>query len=381
MLLKENEGKALLRRHGITTPHGYRVETPEELETAIAALQFPVVLKVQIASGARGKNGGILFADTAVEARRHYSALMGREINGHKVSALLVERKLDFQKERYLGLIVYEHDILLMIAADGGVDIEDTSKADPKHMALITLNAGVSGEKAAIIEAFVQQGLPAHLHDRYFDVCRRLEELFIASDATMAEINPLVELANGELIAVDARIDIDANGLPRQEQLTKALGFDAGGAKKTKIRREPHLSILDNGGSVGLIGLGGGLNLTVFDWLAAEGVPAAAVIDIDDAIGTGSTVPTVRQIIKEIEAIDSAKAILVNIISCGYEIDSIATDIVAAVTERNEPGGLPIILHLQGNRGPQAQEILENAGLKNCGSLREAIAMVAEIAK
>jgi succinyl-CoA synthetase beta subunit len=381
MLLKENEGKALLRQYGIATPDGFRVETPEELEAALSELKFPIVLKAQIAAGARGKSGGILFADTASEARRHYSALMGREINGHKVGALLIERKLDIHKERYIGLIVHEHDILLMVSANGGVEIEEYSKNDSGHMALIALNAGVAGEKTAIIEAFVQQGLPAHLHDRYFDVCRRFEELFILSDATMAEINPLVELADGELIAVDARIDIDANGLPRQELLGKVLGIAAGGHKKVKVRREAQLSLLGNEGTVGLIGMGGGLNLTVFDWLAAEGVPAAAVVDIDDAIGAGNTVSTVRRIIKEIEAIDSAKVILVNVISCGYEIDSIATDIVKAVSGRVEPGRLPVVLHLQGNRGPQAQAIVENAGLKNCSSLREAIALVAEVAK
>jgi succinyl-CoA synthetase beta subunit len=372
MLLNENEGKALLREFGIPTPAGCRVETTPEFETALSQLGFPVVLKAQIAAGARGKNGGILFASSAGEAREHFGALLGREINGLLVSAILVEQKLDIRKERYIGYIIHDNLITLMVGRDGGVDIEQSAAEDPSSVLLIPIERDIEAAKDDIEAGLRRFQVSPKFFEAYLQLCRNLFAAFVAGDCTMAEINPVAELGDGRLVAVDARIDIDPQALSRQARFGESGEPEASDGKAGSYRA-PALHRLHNGGPIGLIGMGGALGLTMIDWLASARAPVSAIVDIDDAIGAGRTKEAVGALLEEIEAIPGTRAILINLISCGYEIDGIAADIVATISQRKGRAKLPLILHFKGNKAPAADRIIHEAGFENCVSLKRAV--------
>lgn len=373
MLLMESQGKSILREHGIAVPHGYQVANTDELDVALSSLRYPVVLKAQVAMGSRGKNGGILFAASRDQAHVALKSLIGTRIEDHVIVHILVEPQVSIFAERYMAALVHEDDIHIMACAHGGVDIEATAALHPTRIALIKASKGTA-ERGELSTALCQVGFPLALIEEYADICDKLCILLKTNDATLAEINPLVETDDRDLVAVDARIHIDDAALPRQPAILS--GFETTSQAKEKKDDLPVVRSVVRGGPVGLIGLGGGLNLSIVDWLAASEWPVAALTDIDDAIAADRVAEYVRKCLLEMRDDHGVSAVLINVISCGYDLDEVARGINEALDGLTLGPSPPVVINLQGRRGAEASRVLADAGRRNSSNLAEAIETV-----
>jgi succinyl-CoA synthetase beta subunit len=370
MLLNESEGKSLLREHGIPSPLGRRVTNEVELAAAIEAVGMPLILKVQIPVGGRGKSGGVKVANSEAEAIAHFRTMIGSTIKDHQVSAVLVEQKADLAHERYVGMVVKDQGLQFMIGRTGGVEIEETAVSDPSSIAIVPLRPEQTTASEPFLNAFEAIGLPENLWSTYLGLCHRLATTVSSSDLVMAEINPLAELSDGTLLALDARVEVDDSALYRQPRIRELLGMadDGNGAQQSVLRR------LSGDGEVALIGYGGGMALCVSDWLSAEGHLLGAAVDMDHAIAHGHTTEAFSSVLDQIEADRRIKVILINITASGKRIDQIAESLVPALESRRRGNAtIPIVLSLHGNRGSAATALLDRAGFPNCRGLRDAI--------
>jgi len=362
MLLLEHHGKALLRRHGIATPSGVVAADAHALEDALATLPERLVLKAQIAGGRRGKAGGVVVAAGAAEARRAFAALLGRSFDGQTAEAVLVEECVAFQCERYAGFMIDGGEMRLLFARAGGVDIEDITVADAANLAIVPVDPLDGPDEARLRDAFARLGYAPEYWDAYACAARALFDASHAHDATLVEINPLAELPGGRLVALDARIVIDDAALGRQPAIAALQLMPTSDAHTPAAVAGLKLRRNAEGGVIGLIGLGSGLNLTLMDWIAGVGSRAAILVDIDEAIGAGC-------------------AALVNIITCSYRLDDIVAALVPAMRDRAPSDGKPVVLHLRGNRMAMAEPLLAAAGLPNSPSITAAIKAVVAAAK
>src|SRR5690348_12448629 len=325
MLLLEHNGKALFRNHGVPTPVGAIVRDHDALAPALATLPPSVVLKAQIAAGGRGKGGGIAFASDAAEARDAAAALLGSNINGHSVDAVLVEERVEFERERYAGIVIEEGEIRLLFARTGGVDIEAITAVDPGNLVSFAVDPICGPTAGQLQDCFARLGYAPELRTAYERIGRALFAMARAYDATMIEISPLAELPGGRLVALDARIAIDDSALYRQPDIA-AMQQRPGATHRKHGGTFAGLRFRENpqGGPIGLIGLGGGLNVTLMDWIADTGSAVGTLIDIDEAIGAGHARQGFTTALEAFDRNPSIRSVLVNIITCGYRLDDIA---------------------------------------------------------
>jgi succinyl-CoA synthetase beta subunit len=377
MLLLESQGKSILQKHGLATPIGYNVTNASELESAVSALSFPVALKAQVPTGARGKNGGILFASDQDQALSAMTQLLGRQVINHQVDQILVEPRIDISAERYLAAMIFEEEIHIMACAHGGVDIETTASEHPGKIALIKAPDD-EGSTSELASALGNAGFPAEMLSRYTEICLKLRHLMKANDAVLVEINPLVETRADELVALDAKIDIDDAAIERQRAVaSEAYPLLQRDYSKAQL---PRIRPVTEGGSIGLIGLGGGLNLSIVDWFAALGQPVTALTDIDDAIAYDRVTEFVRNCIEALRDDHGAVGVLINIISCNYALDQVARSIVPAL-ENVAGQPIPVVLNVHGRLGLEANQILDEAGRGNAKNLALAIEqLITEVA-
>jgi len=381
MLLLEHHGKALLRRHGIATPSGVVAADAHALEDALATLPERLVLKAQIAGGRRGKAGGVVVAAGAAEARRAFAALLGRSFDGQTAEAVLVEECVAFQCERYAGFMIDGGEMRLLFARAGGVDIEDITVADAANLAIVPVDPLDGPDEARLRDAFARLGYAPEYWDAYACAARALFDASHAHDATLVEINPLAELPGGRLVALDARIVIDDAALGRQPAIAALQLMPTSDAHTPAAVAGLKLRRNAEGGVIGLIGLGSGLNLTLMDWIAGVGSRAAILVDIDEAIGAGCAAQGFAAAFETFDRDPTIRAVLVNIITCSYRLDDIVAALVPAMRDRAPSDGKPVVLHLRGNRMAMAEPLLAAAGLPNSPSITAAIKAVVAAAK
>lgn len=374
MLLLEHHGKALLRRYGIATPAGRVVAHEAELLEAIAD-GAPKVLKAQVAAGGRGKAGAIRFAASSEEARAAFLALGAMTIGGHRVRDVLVEECIDIGCERYAAIQVENGRLWLLFAREGGVDIEEISERDATNMRAIEVDVLEGPDGSRLRDAFAGLGFSQHLWPDYEQIARSLFALARASDAVTVEINPLAETRDGRLIALDARVFLDENALVRQPEFAALLPGREAGPQTSG----PRFKFNPEGGSIGLIGFGSGLNLTLMDWIAALGGRVGTLVDVDAMVTGGRAAEGFRTALAHMDQNAAIRATLVPIISCGNKMDEVVAALIEALRARPK-GAKPVILHLRGNRMNLAQPLLDRAGLKNCNSLAQAVAQLVEAA-
>jgi succinyl-CoA synthetase beta subunit len=373
MLLLEHHGKALLRKHGVQTPQGAVVRDTGALAAALPGLPDQLVLKAQIAGGGRGKAGGIAFATGRRAVTDAFDSLCGSVVNGHTVDAVLVEELIAFAHERYAGLLIEDGEIRLLFARRGGIDIENITASVTSNLHSFAVDPVAGPTDAQFQDCFDRLGYATDYRAGYARIGRALFGLSRACDATMVEINPLVELARGGLMALDARISIDDSALGRQPEIGALQPIAA--RVRLPFRENPE------GGTIGLIGLGGGLNVTLMDWIADAGAKVAALVDIDDAVGAGQAKQGFVTAFDAFDRHPQIRSILVNVITCGYRLDDIAAGLVAALLQRDAPSAKPTILHLRGNAMTGTPELLRAAGQVNSASLATAVAAVLTAAK
>ncbi|MBC8429437.1 MAG: acetate--CoA ligase family protein, partial [Dehalococcoidia bacterium] len=268
MKLFEFEAKEFFKKGGVPVPEGIVAETPQAVKKAYNDLGGNVILKSQILVGGRGKAGGIKFPKSEKEAYEMADELFKMKIKDEAVEKILVERALDIKQEYYLGIITDPDEScpLLMFSAEGGMEIEELSaqKPDAIKKVLIDPRYGLLGYQ--IQNELKEAGIPKEFHNGITSIARRLYQTYWDKDGELIEINPLVVTADGNILAADAKFNIDNSGLYRQPKMPKRPA-------KTVEERAAELSLsyvlLD--GNIGIISNGAGLTMSAMDYLRQEG--------------------------------------------------------------------------------------------------------------
>jgi len=379
VLLFEYEGKAVLREHGIATPRGVVVESLADVEAA--RVSTPVMVKAQILAGGRGKAGGIRRAGDAVALRRAAAAMLGATIRDLPVRALLIEELVAAVEERYLGLMLDGEDMLLVLGRRGGVEVEQlfSGARDGFEVMRIDPLYGVSAHQ--VRSALEGLGIGPQWWPVYCAVAERLSMLFRQSDATLAEINPLAELADGSLVAVDARIAIDDGALFRQArfaELAKGRAPPQGIAARMQALQVQYVPI---GGAIGLVSSGAGVGTALMDWVALEGCRLHSFVDLDYAIIGGHTEAGMALVLDTLIGDPGVRAIIVNFTTCGLRLDMIARALVKVLDARRRLLTVPVFVHLQGNRAASGQRIVGEAGYEVVERLGDAVRSATKAAR
>ena len=358
MDLFEYQGKQYFARHGIAVSAGGVAVSVEEALKQAELAQYPVVIKAQVQVGGRGKAGGIKLANNADEVRTHATNILGMDIKGHVVKRIWVEHASDIAEEYYASFTLdrsaKRH--LLMLSAQGGVEIEQVAVTDPTAIVKLHVNPieGLSLETArrAVVDAQISQKAV----DGVAAMLVKLYECFTKGDCDLAEINPLILKPNGEVHALDAKVTLDDNAAfrhPEWDEYRATEELD----EREKLAREKNLQYIGLDGTVGIIANGAGLAMSTLDVVNQVGGSAANFLDI----GGGANAELMTAALEVINSDTKVKSIFINIFGGITRGDEVAKGIVEAM--KRVKLRAPIVIRLDGTNAVEGREIIANAGI------------------
>ena len=367
MKIHEYQAKDILAHYGVPIQPGRVAYTPDEAEAIARELGGPVVIKAQVYVGGRGKAGGIQFGDTPEQARAAASKVLGMDIKGLTVEKVLVVSKINIQEEYYLGIILDRKSQapIVMVSKEGGIDIEEVAAKTPEKIIKqpIDMRWGLRPFEARDILARAR--LPHQVIGKGGAILTTLARAFIESDASLAEINPLVLTSEGQVQAADAKILIDDNGLFRQKEYASWAESEESNPLEYEARQEG-LTYVKLDGNVGIIGNGAGLVMTTLDMVARVGGKPANFLDI----GGGAKAEVMYKALSFVARDPQVKGILVNIFGGITRGEEVAKGVIMAQAEL--PEGMPIVVRLSGTGAEEGKALLKDAGLDWGKDMREA---------
>jgi succinyl-CoA synthetase beta subunit len=356
--LFEYQGKQYFAKFGIPVSPGDVAHTVDESIAIAECIGYPVVVKAQVQVGGRGKAGGIKLATNKDEVRTHAGNIIGMDIKGHVVKRVWIERASDIAEEYYasftLDRAAKQH--LLMLSAQGGVDIEEVAAKDPNAIVKLHINPVSGLDEATAKKASVDAKIPAKAQAGVASILVKLYDCFVKGDCDLAEINPLILKPSGEVHALDAKVSLDANASfrhPEWEAFAATQELDG----REKLAREKGLQYIGLDGSVGIIANGAGLAMSTLDVVNQVGGKAANFLDI----GGGANAELMTAALEVINFDSNVRSIFVNIFGGITRGDEVAKGIVEAM--RRVQLRAPIVIRLDGTNADQGRKILADAGI------------------
>ena len=369
MKLFEFEAKNILKQYGISIPKGDLANSPDEAEMIAGKIGGPVALKAQVLVAGRGKAGGILFADTAAEARKMASKLIGSTIKGIPVTSLLVEEKLDLAEQFYASVTVDRQAkcYVVLASTSGGADVEETAQASPDKISRHRVDpaAGFSARDATGLVS--RLGTSKGDAARFADAASVLYKAALDYDAELVETNPLAKTPGGEFVAADARMIIDDNALFRHPEFQGRSSERADDTPLEAEARRLGLTYIDLPGDIGIIGNGAGLVMATLDLVDYFGGKPANFLDL----GGGAQPEVVSQAIALVMSKPQVKVVLVNILAGITRCDLVAQGIVEVLRESEVKK--PIAVRMIGTNEEEGTRILEEAGVHVLANMEEAV--------
>ncbi|MEB2298132.1 ADP-forming succinate--CoA ligase subunit beta [Lysinibacillus xylanilyticus] len=366
MNIHEYQGKEILRKYGVAVPNGKVAFSPDEAVKVAKELGSNVtVVKAQIHAGGRGKAGGVKIAKNLDEVRTYAKELIGKILvthqtgpEGKEVKRLYIEEGSDIQKEYYLSLVLDRATsrVTVMGSEEGGMDIEEVAESHPEKIfkEVVDPVVGLTGFQARRM-AF-NMNIPANLVGKAVKLMLGLYQAFIDKDASIVEINPLVITGQGEVVALDAKFNFDANGLYRHKDIVELRDFDEEDPKEIEASKYD-LSYISLDGNIGCMVNGAGLAMATMDTISYYGGSPANFLDV----GGGATAEKVTEAFKIILSDPHVKGIFVNIFGGIMKCDIIAEGVVAAAKELGL--AVPLVVRLEGTNVELGKEILNASGL------------------
>lgn len=366
MNLHEYQAKALFQEVGIPIPAGQLITELTQLEGALNAIQSDGwVVKAQIHAGARGKAGGVVLVKTAADAQQVAQKLLGASLatiqtagKALPINSLLIEQTLNIQEELYLSLVVDREikSFAFVISAAGGMDIEAVAEESPEKIMNLPIDPLVGVMPYQCREAAFALGLTGDAFKQLGSIMHKLYQLALDKDIAQLEINPLVVTTDNQLVALDAKVNIDSNGLYRQPGLVKIRDFSQEDAREAKAS-EHQLNYIALEGNIGCMVNGAGLAMATMDLIKLYGGEPANFLDV----GGGATPERVSEAFKLILSSSEVKSILVNIFGGIVRCDLIAEGIIQAVKEVGLT--IPVVVRLEGTNVEQGRALLASSGL------------------
>lgn len=376
MKLFEFEAKNILRKYGITIPEGYVASNPDEVEAIVKRMGGPVALKSQVLVSSRGKSGGIVFADNAIEARKIAANLIGSKVKGVTVTKLLVEEKIDIVAEFYASVAIDRQakKYIVIASTSGGVDIEEMALSSPEKMMRHWVDPlrGFSKDDAKSMVG-KRGNLRKEVAERFSDVIYTLYRIAMEGDAELVEINPLVKTASGILMACDARIIVDDNALFRHPEF-EDRSFPERGETPAEVKaREQKLAYVELDGDIGIIGNGAGLVMATLDLVHLFGGKPANFLDI----GGGARAEVIKRAVILVLSKPEVRAVLINIFGGVTRCDLVAQGIIQALSESTTRK--PLVVRMTGTNEEEGTRILHQAGVFTYANMEEAIRKVTQV--
>lgn len=373
MNVHEYQAADVLASYGIPVNAGAVAESPGDAMAIAERLGSTVAVKAQVHTGGRGKAGGIKLAKSPSEASEAAGKILGMDINGHTVNKVLVVPAVDIQREIYLGVILdrARRQVSLMASAEGGVDIETVAKETPEKIVRVLADPYLGLHAWQAREVGFALGLDAKQVAQFADIALKLFRAFAETDATLAEINPLIVTGDGKVMALDSKMSFDDNALFRHADIAELR--DLAEEEPTEIdAKASGISFVKLNGNIGCIVNGAGLAMATMDAVKLSGGEPANFLDV----GGGASAQQVAKAFTLVTADPAVEAILINIFGGITRGDVVAQGIREALDEVTVD--VPIVVRLSGTNATEGQAILAAAGIVAVDSMDEAALKVVE---
>ncbi len=366
MNLHEYQAKRLFADYGIPVPEGRPARSADEAVAAATALGGELwVVKAQVHAGGRGKAGGVKLAQSADQVRQYADAMLGTRLvtqqsggEGLPVNVVYVEAGSDIDRELYLSMLVDREvsKVSFIASAAGGMDIEQVAADTPEKIFTVAVSPSAGLMDFQTRQLAYGLGLDKPQSRQFADLVRRLYQLYLECDASLVEVNPLIVTKDGDVVALDAKINIEENALFRQPELLELRDT----SQEDPMEREAaehDLNYVSLDGDIACMVNGAGLAMATMDLIKLHGGDPANFLDV----GGGATSERVAEAFKLILSNDSVKAILVNIFGGIVRCDLIAQGVVSAVKEVGV--NVPVVVRLEGTNVRKGKELLRSSGL------------------
>ena len=366
MKIHEYQGKELLRKFNVVTPRGKPALSVDEAVKVAEELGGKVwVVKAQIHAGGRGKGGGVKVAKSLDEVRKYASDILGMQLvthqtgpEGQKVNRLLIEEGADIQKEYYLAVLTdrASQKVVVMASSEGGMDIEEVAHSHPEKILkeFVDPLTGLTEKQAGNLAFGI--GVPAASVARATELIRGLYTCYMETDASLAEINPMILEGNGNIKALDAKFNFDSNALYRHPEIVAYRDLDEEDPDEIEASKFD-LAYISLDGNIGCLVNGAGLAMATMDTIKLFGAEPANFLDV----GGGATTEKVTEAFKIMLKNPKVKGILVNIFGGIMKCDTIATGVVAAAKEVKL--SVPLVVRMKGTNEDLGKDILKKSGL------------------
>ena len=375
MNIHEYQAAEILHRHGVPVNPGKVASTPKEAADIAAEFGTVVAVKAQVHTGGRGKAGGIKLAKSPEEAESAAGAILGMDIRGHTVNKVLVAKGASIAAEYYLGVILDRDNrqILIMASAEGGVDIEEVARNTPEKIVKLNADPCLGFHPYQARQLAFELGIAPDKVNGFAAIAQNLYKAYVAEDATLAEINPLILTGDGAWMALDSKMSFDDNALFRHADHESLRDMAEENATELEARRSG-ISFVKLDGTIGCIVNGAGLAMATMDAVKLHGGEPANFLDV----GGGASASQVAKAFGLVTADPNVQAILINIFGGITRGDVVAQGIREALTQVNVKA--PIVVRLSGTNAEEGREILAEAGLTAVTSMDEAAAAVVRAA-
>jgi len=364
MDLMEYQAKELFARHDVPVTLGDTVELADDAHAVAESLGGQVVVKAQVKAGGRGKAGGVKLARDPGEAVTRAREILGMDIKGHTVRRVLLAPTAEIAEEYYFSFLVdrSSRSYLCIASVEGGVEIEEVARTNPDAVAKISIDPAHGVDEAKAREIVAATRFPAEVAEEAVQVVLRLWDVFIAEDASLVEVNPLVRLADGGLEALDGKVTLDDNAAFRHPDHAQF----AETAVEDRLEAEAHekgLNYVKLDGQVGIIGNGAGLVMSTLDVVAYAGekhdnVTPANFLDI----GGGASAKVMADGLQVILSDPDVRSVFVNVFGGITACDAVADGIVQALSTLGATADKPLVVRLDGNNVAEGRRILDEAG-------------------
>jgi succinyl-CoA synthetase beta subunit len=360
MDLLEYQGKQLFARHGVPVPAGSPATTVEEAVAAADEIGYPCVVKAQVQIGGRGKAGGIKVATDRTEAEAHAEAILGMDIRGLTVHEVWIEAASDIAAEYYAS-IVFDRAAkrpLVMLSTQGGMDIEEVAASDPDAIARLHVDPLLGFQDFHARKLAFGAGVDADVVRPLGALLTKLYDAFVAEEAMLVEVNPLIVTGDRQVMALDAKVTLDDSSLFRHSD-NAALRATKDEDPQEQMARERGLTYVKLDGNVGILGNGAGLVMSTLDVVAQAGGSPANFLDA----GGGSKAEAITSAVEVILSNPNVTAVLFNIFGGITRCDEVAKGLIEAFEQINP--SVPFVVRLDGTNDKEGRELLAQANLPN----------------
>ena len=363
MDLFEYQARDLFAKHGVPVLKGIVATTPEEAKAAAEEIGGLTVIKAQVKTGGRGKAGGVKLAKNPDEAYEYAQQILGMDIKGHTVHRVLVAQGADIAEEYYFSILLdrANRSYLAMCSVEGGMEIEQLAAERPEALAKVEVDPLVGIDSAKAQEIVEAAGFSAELQPKVVEVLVKLGDIFKKEDATLVEVNPLVQTPEGDILALDGKVSLDDNAEFRQPDHVALVDKSAENPLEAKAKQHD-LNYVKLDGEVGVVGNGAGLVMSTLDVVAYAGekhgnVKPANFLDI----GGGASAEVMAAGLEIILGDEQVKSVFVNVFGGITSCDAVAEGIVKALEILGDSATKPLVVRLDGNNVEEGRRILSEA--------------------